>query len=114
MTESHGATTALPHDAHAHAGPPVLAYVIVFAALSVFTAVSFIVNGIFHEPEHKLTGAVIILIVAIIKAVLVGLIFMHLKYDWARLYFLIIPVFILGVMMMMVLMPDIVFAWHHE
>jgi hypothetical protein len=36
---------------------------------------------------------------------------MHLKWDWGRLYFLIIPVFILGAMMMMVLLPDLVFAW---
>ena len=49
--------------------------------------------------------------VAVVKAFLVGLIFMHLKYDWGKLYFMIVPVFILGTMMMIVLMPDIVMAW---
>ena len=38
---------------------------------------------------------------------------MHLKYDWGKLYFLIVPAFILGAMMMIVLLPDIVLAWHH-
>jgi hypothetical protein len=32
--------------------------------------------------------------------------------DWRRLYYLLIPAFILGTMMMIVLMPDIVLAWH--
>jgi cytochrome c oxidase subunit 4 len=50
--------------------------------------------------------------VAVVKATLVGMFFMHLKYEWAKLYFMIIPVFILGTMMMIVLMPDIVVAWH--
>ena len=36
---------------------------------------------------------------------------MHLKFDWAKVYFIIVPVSILGVMMMIVLMPDIVMAW---
>jgi hypothetical protein len=37
---------------------------------------------------------------------------MHLKFEWSKLYFLIIPVMILGVMMMVVLLPDIVIDWH--
>jgi hypothetical protein len=36
--------------------------------------------------------------------------FMHLKWDWKFLYFLIIPVFIMGTMMMTVLLPDIFFG----
>jgi caa(3)-type oxidase subunit IV len=55
----------------------------------------------------------LILGVAICKAVLVAMFFMHLKFDWARLYFMIIPVMILGTMMVVVLLPDIVLAWHH-
>ena len=39
-------------------------------------------------------------------AVLVAMIFMHLKYDWRLLYFLLIPVCIMAVMMMVVLLPD--------
>jgi caa(3)-type oxidase subunit IV len=49
--------------------------------------------------------------VAVCKAVLVGMFFMHLKYDWGKLYFIIVPISILGLMMMIVLLPDIVLAW---
>jgi cytochrome c oxidase subunit IV len=59
----------------------------------------------------KFASFLVILGVAIVKAALVGWIFMHLKFDWRKLYFLIVPAFILGAMMMIVLMPDIVLAW---
>ncbi len=97
------------HEPAAHAGPDFRLYLIIFAALSVFTLLSFLVNAIFGAGNH--TGATIILLIAVIKATLVAMIFMHLKWDWNKLYFLIIPAFILGAMMMMVLMPDIVLAW---
>src|SRR5262245_47111445 len=97
------------HEPAAHAGPDFRLYILIFAALSVFTLLSFLVNAIFGAGNH--TGAAIIMVIAVIKATLVAMIFMHLKWDWNRLYFLIIPAFILGAMMMMVLMPDIVLAW---
>jgi hypothetical protein len=37
---------------------------------------------------------------------------MHLKFEWGKLYFMIVPAFILGLMMMLVLLPDTVIAWH--
>jgi|SRR5579875_2542315 len=97
------------HDApDAH----VKAYFTVFIALSIFTAVSFIANEAVRQGWIDLyTSVAIILAVAVIKAFLVGLIFMHLNFDWGRVYFIIVPIFILGVMMMVVLMPDIVIAW---
>jgi caa(3)-type oxidase subunit IV len=107
MTEPGHATT---HDA-SH-DMRVKAYFAVFIALSVFTLVSFIANyGVRQGWLGVETSFVIILGVAIIKAFLVGLIFMHLNFDWGRVYFIIVPISILGVMMMIVLMPDIVMAW---
>jgi len=102
------------HKTDAHAGPGVSAYLVIFGALVVFSLISFIVNssvrgGSIQPP----TGFMLILGVAICKAVLVAMFFMHLKFDWARLYFMIIPVMILGTMMVVVLLPDIVLAWHH-
>jgi caa(3)-type oxidase subunit IV len=96
-----------------HHGPNVRAYMLVFGALAFFTAISFIVKDVFEEQMHLdvSTGMYIILGVAVVKACLVGAIFMHLKWDWSRLYFMIIPAFILAVMMMIVLLPDIVMAW---
>jgi cytochrome c oxidase subunit 4 len=96
-----------------HHGPGLKAYLVIFAALSVFTALSFVVN--YLAREEKIThfqSFVIILGVAIVKATLVGAYFMHLVVDWRKLYYLLIPAFILGTMMMIVLMPDIVLAWH--
>jgi cytochrome c oxidase subunit 4 len=81
-------------------------------ALSVFTAASFLVNSMVRGGSmtpHM--GFALILGVAICKATLVGAFFMHLKYEWAKLYFLIVPAFILGLMMMLVLLPDAVLAW---
>ena len=75
-------------------------------------AVSFVVN--YLAREEKIThfqSFVIILGVAIVKATLVGAYFMHLVVDWRKLYYLLIPAFILGTMMMIVLLPDIVLAW---
>jgi cytochrome c oxidase subunit 4 len=98
-----------------HAGPNVGLYLTVGVALSVFTALSFVFNTMARKDmiTHD-TSFVLILGVAVCKAVLVGMFFMHLKYDWFKLYFLIVPAFILGAMMMFVLLPDIVLAWHKE
>ena len=66
-----------------------------------------------HQWISKGVSFVIILGVAVVKAALVGYIFMHLVSDWRKLYFMIFPAFILGAMMMIVLLPDIVLAWQH-
>src|SRR5262245_12067237 len=98
-----------------HHGPNFRAYMVVGLALSGFTVVSFLCNyWVRHDVMSALTAFIIILTVAIVKATLVGMYFMHLKYEWAKLYFMIIPAFILGAMMMIVLMPDILVAWHHD
>ena len=100
------------HGAEAHHGPNLVTYLVIFCALSIFTALSFIINAAFGPGNVR--GAMLILLVAVIKACLVGAIFMHLKYDWSRLYFLICPVFIMAMMMMVVLLPDTVLVWHRE
>jgi heme/copper-type cytochrome/quinol oxidase subunit 4 len=110
MTETGHATT---HDA-AH-DLRVKAYFTVFIALSIFTAISFIANEAVRQKWIDVsTSVTIIMVVAVIKAFLVGLIFMHLNFDWGRVYFIIVPIAILGVMMMLVFMPDIVIAWQPE
>lgn len=103
-------TDTTHHDDH-H-GPKLQTYLVIGVALSVFTAVSFIVNSFVTSGKLSAeAGFVIILGVAITKAALVGTYFMHLLYDWRKVYFMIIPVFILGTMMAIVLLPDIVLAW---
>jgi cytochrome c oxidase subunit 4 len=104
------------HDVghHGH-GPTFKAYMAVAVALSGFTVISFVCNwAVRYGYMSAVMAFVIILGVAIVKSILVGLYFMHLKWEWGKLYFMILPAFILGTMMMMVLMPDIVVAWHHD
>ena len=97
----------------AHHGPGVKAYLIVFAGLALATLVSFATNrwavGDLANRAH--TSFAIIMAVSVVKTCLVGAFFMHLIVDWRRLYYLIIPAFILGTMMIVVLLPDIVLAW---
>src|SRR5207253_281985 len=100
-----------PH-ADEHAGPSFKTYLTVGAALAIFTALSFVFNSLARAKmisDHQ--SFVLILGVAVCKAVLVGMFFMHLKFEWGKLYFMIVPAFILGAMMAFVLLPDIVICW---
>ena len=108
-------TDPTPHtpEEHAHHGPNLQAYMVIGLALSIFTAVSFIVNGMVQRKVVEvMVGFAIILGVAVVKSLLVALYFMHLKYDWRKVAFFIIPALILGTMFFFVFMPDIVLAWH--
>jgi cytochrome c oxidase subunit 4 len=103
---------AQAHDTHAHHGPDFKLYMVVAFALSVFTITSFIFNYMYRTNFITAnTSFLLILGVAIIKAVLVGMYFMHLKFEWGKLYFMIIPAFILAAMFAVVLLPDIVLGW---
>jgi caa(3)-type oxidase subunit IV len=98
------------HHHDDHAGPSFQAYLFVFGALCVCTALSFIINRIFGE--NNMTGAGLIMIVAVIKATLVAAVFMHLKYDWGKLYCIILPVCVVTVMMVIILSIDTTIAWN--
>jgi caa(3)-type oxidase subunit IV len=102
-------------DTHAHHGPATIQpYLVVFGALSGFTAVSFVVN--YFVRAHSIaamTGFVLILGVAVVKALMVATYFMHLKWDWSRLYFLIIPALVLAPMLVFALTPDMVLYWQN-
>ena len=92
-----------------HAGPNFQTYMNVFYALCVCTALSFVVN---FALGHNVTSASIIMAVAVVKATLVAGIFMHLKFDWSKLYCIILPVCILTFMMVIILSIDATLAWH--
>lgn len=88
------------------------AYIAIFLALCVFTAISFIFNELVRAGWiSAMTSASVIMLVAVVKAGCVAYIFMHLKADWGKVYFIMIPVVIMGVMMIIVLMPDGVLGW---
>ena len=109
------ADTGLHHDAagdHHHGPTTIKPYLTVFALLCAFTAVSFVFNTLANKGTISAqTSFVVILGVAFVKALLVCAIFMHLKWDWSRLYFMIVPALVLAPFMMFALLPDIVLYW---
>jgi caa(3)-type oxidase subunit IV len=114
MADEHP-THAHPYADHKPAGPNFRMYMTIFYALCVFTALSFVFNEMArHEIITYTTSVALIILVAVIKSACVASIFMHLRFDWNRLYCIVIPVSILAVMMVIVLLPDIVLGWHHE
>ncbi len=108
-------TTQNPAEHHEHEGPSLMTYMVIFGSLCVFTLISFIANELVRAGVINLfTAVTIIMLVAVVKATLVGMYFMHLKFDWGKLYFLVFPVLILTLMMIIVLLPDLVFGWHND
>jgi caa(3)-type oxidase subunit IV len=103
--------SAASHDSH---GPSIPSYLAVFGALSVFTLISFVANlGANTETITVTMAFTIILGVAVVKALLVATWFMHLRWDWPKVYIMIVPALILGPLLVIVLLPDIVLAWKH-
>jgi cytochrome c oxidase subunit 4 len=112
--------TASPHgEAEIHAGheahgPSLKTYFVIFGALTCFTLISFVANYFAHQHViSHFTSFAIILGVAVCKATLVGMYFMHLVVDWGKVFIIIVPALILGPMLMIVLLPDIVLAWRN-
>jgi caa(3)-type oxidase subunit IV len=96
-----------------HAGPSFQTYLNVFYALSVCTALSFVSNYfVAHMLNMHFASAAIIMAVAVLKATLVAGIFMHLKFDWGKLYCIILPVCVVTVMMVIILSIDATLVWH--
>src|SRR5688572_12182181 len=94
-THGHGHGHGHGHDvAHGHHGPNMTVYLSVAGALAVFTIVSFVVNAWVRgdHDNRAMTGLAIILAVAVCKAGLVAAFFMHVKYDFGKVYFIIFPI----------------------
>ena len=107
MSESTSETQVA--ETHEHAGPNFVLYMQIFGALCVFTLASFLAYTLLGQGVSSM---VIMMLISICKAYLVIMFFMHLKYDWGKLYFLVLPVVLMGIMLVIVLLPDMVFAWH--
>jgi caa(3)-type oxidase subunit IV len=92
------------HGGHHHPN-----YLAVFGVLVVLTAVSFwTVSSLW--PLDKGTGHTLVMLVAVLKATLVAMYFMHLKFDWFKLYVMIVPALLLGTVAICALLPDITFS----
>jgi caa(3)-type oxidase subunit IV len=107
MTEVHNS------ESHGHGEVKVKTYMVIFGALCGFTLISFVANFMAH-PEvgwiSRYTSFAIILGVAVFKATLVAMYFMHLVFDWGKVFIMIVPALVLGPMLMIVLLPDMVLS----
>lgn len=104
MAESHGDATPQPG---------ITPYLVVFGALSVFTLVSFVANELARSEVITPTQSfVTILAIAVVKAILVVLYFMHLLQDWYRVCAMIVPAVVLAAVLVVCLLPDGIYLWH--
>jgi cytochrome c oxidase subunit IV len=109
MTDPHAGAHAMPAHGHeTHAGPRFQDYMRTFYALMVLTVASYVV---YVTMGHGPGSAGIILVLAIFKSSLVISIFMHLLFDWKKLYGIIIPVVILCIMATFIFLVDQVMPW---
>ena len=90
------------HEDHASHGA---VYIRVFAALCVFTVISYLADWI-GMPNKVMLGA-IVLPVAVAKALCVMMYFMHLKFERNWKYLLLAPTLILAAALPVALRPDI-------
>jgi len=100
--EPHGVTVPMPH----HAVP----YFAIFFTLVGFTIVTVLI-AMWHAPS-ELINVALALAVAIIKGSLVGLYFMHLKFEGKLIYLIVIVPLCLCVLIIFALIPDVLMTGH--
>jgi cytochrome c oxidase subunit 4 len=93
------------HEAHAP-------YLKVFAALAVLTAIEYYYASIFKDHFGILLFGLLLL--AVVKAGLVGWYFMHLKFEGNWVYIMIVPAMILATIIVLALCPDMVLKYETE
>ena len=81
-------------------------FAIVFVMLLALTAMSFWVANS-HLMENPTTGWAAMMAISTAKAMLVILFFMHLWWEKSWKYILTVPVTIIGVVLVLLLIPDI-------
>ncbi len=79
----------------------------VFAALCIFTGLSWAADELKGLFPNELSLAVVVLFVATLKALAVMLFFMHLKFERAWKYVLLGPTVILAIGLPLALLPDV-------
>ena len=103
-SQPHADAPAGGHDdhAHAHEGP---SYYLIFGALVVLTIITV---GVSYVPGMSPAVALIVaMAIASLKATLVALFFMHLKFEIKPIYIVVgVPV-VLTIIMIIALIPDI-------
>src|SRR5262245_55507719 len=91
-SNSHSSAAGVHPDDAAH----FRAYIGIFIALCGFTGISFLFNELVRWGAiSAMASAMVIMMVAVIKAGCVAYIFMHLKSDWGKVYCIMVPVLIM-------------------
>lgn len=81
-------------------------FLFVFLMLCVLTGLSFWVANS-YLMENKVVGWAAMMLVSVAKALLVILFFMHLWWERAWKYVLTIPALFMGVLLVLLLVPDV-------
>jgi cytochrome c oxidase subunit 4 len=81
-------------------------FVLVFLMLCVLTGISFWVANS-YLMENKVVGWTAMMLVSVAKALLVILFFMHLWWERAWKYILTIPALFMGILLVLLLVPDV-------
>ena len=95
--EPHGVTVPTPHHS--------VNYYYIFFALVILTIATVLVA--FHRFESELVNLLLALLVASIKATLVAMFFMHLKFEGKLIYLIFFVPLMLCVLLTVALIPDI-------
>jgi len=95
--EPHGTSAPTPHHQ--------VNYFAIFVALVVLTVVTVAVA--FKRFDSELVNVLLALLIASVKASLVALYFMHLKFEGKLIYFIAIVPLVLCIILVCALIPDI-------
>ena len=106
MSEPHGTREEVAQAReHAEAHVP---YMKVFYALLVFTVLEYFYAKLASGMGFSLGALVLgLMILAVTKASLVGIYFMHLKFEGRWVYLMLVPASLLALVLIFALYPDI-------
>ena len=90
-----------------HSEPTDKLYLAIAGSLAGLTIISYAADRM-GIPRAGLI--LVVLSVALVKATLVAMFFMHLKFDWTKVRVMIIPALLLAAVLVLALLPDITLA----
>jgi len=98
--EPHGQTVPMPHHK--------VNYLFIFFSLVILTIATVLVA--FHSFENEVANLLLALLIASIKATLVAMFFMHLKFEGKLIYLIFFVPLMLCILLIVALIPDLIFS----
>jgi len=105
---THSSAARIPDEPHGNTAPTPhhqVNYFAIFVALVVLTVVTVAVA--FKRFDSEAVNVLLALLIASVKASLVAMYFMHLKFEGKLIYFIAIVPLILCVILVCALIPDV-------